>query len=547
MRTVTDVLAWCLRVLARWAAGQHWDGRPRSDATFWCDGTQGEPGWWGTGRESRWVLLAGWKRTGLRLAAAAALVGLWRWRHVTEWALALVGGPVLGLALWGRVLAARLWRHRRTLERPMASALAPYLGVPARTVEAGLAVEPGFEDAAGGEHVAAVELPDHWAATPDQKTRVEQVIQARLGVDLKWQWRTHHYPMVVNATRAPVPPTLVRFADVRAELEACPDGKVLLGVAADGSRRYWDTATEDPMIAIHGGSRRGKTSLLLMLAAQELRRGAERVTGIDPKRVSLLPLAGCGPAVELHNDPRDIEAMWAGIASFRALVEDRYDILAADPTQEFRRALLIIDEVSMFAAMSTALWRKVKAKSDPALPPVWEDVAAIVWMGAQARAHAIVAGQRLDYQVLGGMLGSFGVRMLAGYGPQDYTRLVGQTPFLRSQKPRGRFLLYAGGELDWVQLIKADDPDGDYSALRSWVLDGRQGASDVGASVAHATGDVIGLPAGAAHLGLSVDAFRKRRERSGAVPGEFRVGNRPAWKPADLDRWAGRQAELSPS
>jgi hypothetical protein len=298
------------------------------------------------------------------------------------------------------------------------------------------------------------------------------------------------------------------------------------------------------MIAIHGGSRRGKTSLLLLIAAQELRRGAERVTGIDPKRVSLLALAGCGPAVELHNDPRDVPGMWAGVARFRALVEQRYDLLTDDPTREFAPALLIIDEVSMFAGMSAAHWRKVKAKSDPALPPVWDDVSAVVWMGAQANAYAVAAGQRLDYQILGGMLGSFGVRMLAGYGPADYARLVGVPPYLRSQKPRGRFLLYTGGELDWIQLVFGE-PD----ELRAWVLDGRQGGSDVGERVGSATSDVIaGLAAGAEYLGLSEAAFRKRRERQGTVPGEFRVGNQPAWKPADLDRWAGRpEAERVPS
>jgi hypothetical protein len=532
------------QVLGRWAIGKHWHGQARSDATFWRDGTQGESGWWGLGRESRWVLLAGWKRAGLRLAAAVAAAGLLdpHWRQPTEWALALVLGPAAGLAMWRAVGRVRLWQHRATLERPLASALAPFLGIAPRAAEAALAVEPGYADAAGGEHVAALSLPDHWAAVPDQRTRVEQVIQARLGVDVKYAWRTAQHPMVLNVTRAPVPPVRVPFADMRAEMEACPPARLLLGVTADGSRRYWDRASEDPMIAIHGGSRRGKTSLLLLIATQELRRGAERVTGIDPKRVSLLALAGCGPAVELHNDPRDVPGMWAGVARFRALVEERYDLLTDDPTREFAPALLIIDEVSMFAGMSAAHWRKVKAKSDPALPPVWDDVSAVVWMGAQANAYAVVAGQRLDYQILGGMLGSFGVRMLAGYAPQDYARLVGLPPFQRSQKPRGRFLLYAGGELDWVQLVKVDDPDGDYSALRAWVLDGRRGASDLAANGQHATCDVIGLAAGAEHLGLSVDAFRQRRVRDGAVPGEFRVGNQPAWKRADLDRWASRQA-----
>jgi hypothetical protein len=523
------------RVLTRWATGRHWHGRSMSDATFWADGTQGEPGWRGMGRESRWVLLAGWKRAGLRLAVVAAAAGLAHrpWRHVTEWVLALVLGPVLGLAAWRGMLTVRLWRHRATLERPMASALAPFLGVPPRTVEAGLAVEPGFVDVAGGEHVAAVELPDHWAATADQKARVQEVIAARLGVDLKYAWRTASYPMVLNVTRAPVPPSRVLLGDVLAELAAAPPHLVLLGRAPDGTMHTWDRSAEDPHIAIHGGSRRGKTSLLLSLAAQDLARGGQ-VVAIDPKRVSLMGLAGL-PGVTLLNDPRDVHAMWDGIAGFRMEIEDRFEALAADPTLEFPRLTLLVDEVSMFAGMSAQLWRAEKSRSDPVQPPVWDDVAAGVWMGAQVHAHVVVAGQRLDFKILGGMLGSFGVRMLAGYGPQDFARLVGQPPYLRSQKPRGRFLLYEGGELTWLQLIF-----GEPEQWRAWVLDSRQGAPDLVADVEAATSDVIGLAAGAEYLGLSADAFRKRRERSGSVPGEFRVGNQPAWKRADLDRWAGR-------
>jgi hypothetical protein len=538
-RTVTDVLAWCLagclRVLARWAVGKHWHGQARSDATFWCDGTQGEPGWWGTGRESRWVLLAGYKRAGLRLAVAAALVGLWRWRHVTEWALALVVGPVLGLVLWGRVLAVRLWRHRRTLERPMAAALAPFLGVAPRTVEAGLAVEPDFEDAAGGEHVAAVELPDHWAATGDQKARVQEVMQARLGVELKWQWQTSRYPMLLNVTRAPVPPSLVPLAEVLAELDARPTHKVLLGRAADASLHWWNRASEDPMVAVHGGSRRGKTSLLLSLASQELARSG-LVTAIDPKRVSLMALAGC-PGFTLANDPRDIHGMWQNVTEFRSLIEDRYEALASDPTIEFPYALLIIDEVSMFAGLTRQAWLAEKPKSAPPLAPVWDDVATCCWLGAQCRAHVVVAGQRLDYQILGGMLGSFGTRLLAGYLPQDYVRLVGVPPVLRSQKPRGRFLLYqAGGDPTWLQLTL-----GSPEAWRDYVLERVRSGSDLGATAGTGTrdsGELVGLAAAAAHLGMEVEAFRKARQRR-PVPGETvgPDGRSPAWPAGALTAW----------
>ena len=543
------------RVLARWATGRHWDGRPRSDASFFRDGMQGEPAWWGAGREARWHLWAGWKRAGLRLVVLAALWGLWRWRGGTEWVLALAGGPLAGLWLWGRVVAVRRWRRLRTLERPMALALAPYLGTSPREVEAALTVQPGYADASTGEHIGSLALPDHWAATADQRRMVEEVIQARFGVDLHYQWRTASYPMVLNMARAPVPPVLVPFAEMREVIEARELGKVLLGVAADGTLRDWDTASEDPHIAIHGGSRRGKTTLLLLTAGQVIRQwdrlplpayapecAAGRVTAVDPKRVSLLALAGV-PGVELLNDPRDVAGMWAGVARFRELVDARYEALTADPTAEFRRALLILDEVSQLSGMWAHYWRHVKARSDPALPTVWDDVATSVWMGAQCHAHVIVAGQRLDYQILGGMLGSFGVRMLAGYGPQDYARLVGVPPFLRSQKPRGRFLLYAGGELDWIQLVFAEPGE-----VRSWLLGARDGAPDLAADMRPATGDmVVGLAAGAEYLEVSVDAFRKRLERQGRPAGEFRVGNQPAWKRADLDRWAGRVTEPSAS
>ncbi len=525
--TLTDVLRWCLRVLARWAAGRHWHGRAMSDATFWCNGTQGEPGWWGTGRESRWVLLAGWKRAGLRLVVAAALVGLWRWRQGTEWALALVGGPVLGLALWRCVLAVRLWRHRRTLERPLAAALAPFLGVAPRTVEAGLSVEPGFEDAAGGEHVAAVELPDHWAAVPDQKARVEQVIHARLGVDLKHAWRTSAYPMVLNVTRAPTPPAMVRWAEVLDEIEACPPGKVLLGVDPAGVIRYGDLQLDDPHWAVNAGSRRGKTTLLLSTAVQTLRQAAavelppgapecarEGVTGVDPKRVSLDALAGV-PGVELYNDPRDIEGMWAGIAAFRQLMEDRVDAYQADRTTEFRRRLLIIDEVNQCSAMWDHHWRQAGNKG---VPPVWDDIATVAWMGAQFRCNIMVVGQRLDGPTLKGLRDSFGVRLLAGYTPQQYAFLVGLPPYPRPQRPRGRFLLFEGGELSWLQLVY-----GEPGELRDYAMAGRVGAADLARGGSHGTvtdAALVGLREAVERgvLRCSLDAARRARADDPAFP-----------------------------
>jgi hypothetical protein len=555
-------IVWLARLAWRFFSGRHLDGRARSDATFWRTGSEplGEQYW--ASRGSWWAMRAGKHRLMVRVVAAAIGVGLWRWRQGTEWALALTGGPLLGLASWRACRAVVLWRHRRQLERPMSAALSPYLGVSPMAVESGLRVRPDYMDADGGEHLAALSLPDHWAATPDQRKLVEQVMEARFGVGLKFQWRTASYPMVLNVTRAPVPPGLVRLADWLDRIATLPLERIMLGLDAERSPRDWDTSREDPHIAIHGGSRRGKTSVLLLITVQIIRKWAlavlrpgspactaGRVCYIDPKRVSSASLAGV-PGVELHNDPRDVDGMWAGVAAFRELVEDRYDALAADPTLEFQPALLVIDEVSQFAGMSAMHWRATKAKSDPALPPVWNDVATAVWMGAQARAHVVVAGQRLDYAILGGMLGSFGVRLLAGYTPQDYARLVGQPPFLRSQKPRGRFLLYEGGECTWLQLVKVDDPDGDYTALRDWALGGPRGP-DLDAMPGTGTRDareVVGLAAAAELLGMELEAFKKARQRR-PVPGETAGpdGRTPAWPADALTRWRAERPSANRS
>jgi hypothetical protein len=467
---------------------------------------------------------------------AVVLAGLLRWRAGTELTLALVGGPLAGLWLWGRVEAVRLYQHRRALERPLSAALAPFLGVEPREVEGGLSIDPGYADTGSGEHVAALELPDHWAATRAQREQVQEVISARLGVDVRYQWRTADHPMIVNLTRAAVPPAVVPFAEVRAYLESLPGHLALLGKDAQGEYRNWDRSAEDPHVLLSAGSRRGKTTLLLLLAAQDIRRGADHVTAIDPKRLSLLALANVAPGVRLVNDPRDVPGMWAAVADFAALVGERYDELAKDPTREHPRALLILDEVSQLSAMFARHWRKIKAPGDPTQPPVWDDVATVLWMGAQANCHVIIAGQRIDFKLLGGLLGSLGLRLLAGYSVQDFKRLVGLTPVVPSQRPRGRFLYFDGSDdLAWLQLVKAS-PD----EIRDWILAGRA-TSDLGQNLRPATGDtLIGLAAGAAHLGLSVSAFRKRLEREGRPAGEFRAGNQPAWLSADLDTWAGR-------
>jgi hypothetical protein len=538
----------------RFAAGRHLDGVRRTDATWSAAATRVlHP----TGRASGWAHLPERTRAAIRLAAltlAGAETALWLKARPAAppltIALMLAMAGAVGWHAWRRIERAR---HHREVISPAAAALAPFLGTTPRNVEAGLKIRRDYADANGGEHIASLALPDHYAATPDQKAKVMDIMANRLGVDLKPHWQTSRYPMVLTLHRAPTPPSMVRFATQLARIEALPPDKIMLGIAADGQPRDWDRSAEDPAIAFHGGSRRGKTNLLLLIAAQEIRKwrhrppaenapacAAGRVTYIDPKQVSAMVLAGL-PGVDLCNQgARDIPGMWAGAARFAQLVNDRYDALAEDNTLEFQDSLLIIDELSMFSGMSARHWAATRERTDPAEPPVWADLATVVWMGAQVRARAIVAGQRLDFRILAGLLGSFGIRLLAGFLPQDYMRLVGVLPVPRSQKPRGRFLLFAGDEPEWIQAPFAKPEE-----YRSWVLaDDREPAVDLARSTSYGTW-VTGHAAAAQYLELSIDAFRQRIKRQGRPDGELRVGNQPAWRPADLDRWAGRGEQIA--
>ncbi len=200
----------------------------------------------------------------------------------------------------------------------------------------------------------------------------------------------------------------------------------------------------------------------------------------------------------------------------------------------------------MFAGLARQAWQREKAKSDPALAPVWDDVAACCWLGAQCRAHVVVAGQRLDYQILGGMLGSFGTRLLAGFQATDYVRLVGVPPVQRSQKPRGRFLLYqSGGEPTWLQLMLGSPEE-----WRDYVLERTRGRPELREEPSPGTRNntplVVGLAAAAAVLGMSEPAFKKARQRR-PVPGEIIQDGRPAWPAKALAGWRESRPSLSDS
>jgi FtsK/SpoIIIE family len=451
------------RIIVRFASGHALNGEHHTDAGFFRRGVRiRHP----SGHASNWSHMPHATRAVIRWTALIALIaaayGLFTDRSVTL--IALVAGIALGIGLVSararKVIRAH--HHVRSMHSPLSVALSPLLGVTPNVVSDSLDIRRDYASAKSNEMIGSLVLPGHWAANPAERESAEHLIQSRLGVECMFDWQVDKHPMMLSIRRAPIPPKLVKLSDMLPVIHALEPGHILLGVTGRGERIGWDLNSEEPHLMVQATSRRGKTRLLLLIVCQMLFQGAEHIIALDPKRVGLDNVLTGIPGVEIHSHPKRVDQMWAGIRKMRVIMDDRIDQLAEDRTLDgsFRKALLVIDEVSMFSAMSKLYWDETRdPKTTKATPVIWQDVAAIVWEGAQVGVHCLVFGQRLESSTLGGMLESFGTRLLAGYTKRGYDRLVGITPMPPSQKPRGRFLYFDGETLTFIQTILGQDDE----------------------------------------------------------------------------------------
>lgn len=569
----------------RYLSGQPLDGRRRTDGSFVHPGTRSlTPG---VVRFSRWSGYPGWQRAGIRvstLALAALALDGWITHPTLTRNLALLSAWATGSAATWR--GYQRWRDRRHWFHtvlPLHLALAAYLALPASARPRDYLRVP-VNYARSHDARTTITLPPTWTGNPGVRKELATLVMEKLELsssDAEWDLEMKRSP-TLTIKLSHKPPKTVSWSDELATLAACRPGQLFIGRDKLGHAFYWDLAVgEDPHagFSIHTGL--GKSTLMMALTAQLLHQDHRAsVTYIDPKMVSADALAGV-PGLTLVNDPRNVGAMWEAIEGSLALMDERRDALAADPTATFARHMLILDEVNMFATMSRSHWLKVKPKGAPATPAIWDVIAALIWQGRQFGVHLVLLGQRLDERATGGigLRDSLGFRGLAGFRANQWLMLVGTVPIPRAQKGKGRWIYDDGESSTWVQNVYPSAQD-----LRSWALDrqvaptpnletlaGTEAGTGVGSPVVTvtvlsdvkgptsslpaetpelptppvaATAWIIGREAGAAHLHISLAAFDKRRERR-PIPGETRRRNQPAWTEADLDAWSTVTEEIS--
>jgi hypothetical protein len=538
-----------LAVLLVWRhfTGHHYSGRHHTDAGWFTPGTVALS----PGRVGRFWFLPRIVRAGIRLAATAlalaAAYGLLADRADTLGAMADAGAAGLLAGTWAAWRAFRRRRVDRDLITPLSYLLAPLLSLSEPQARKAIDIRPGYAAIREGE-VGSVTVPPRFGLTADQRAAVEAAITSKVPAELEFAWRTHGRERSLSLLASPRPPSMVPWADHAALMEACSPGQVLIGLDRYARPFYGSFAIDDPHWGFSCGSGRGKSTFLMAVIAQIFHNDPMATgLGIDPKITSFAPLVGV-PGFTVASNPNNPEEMWKAITGFEAMMQGRLADRAADPTVEFPVALLLLDEINQFSAMISAYWRGVKESGDPSVPPIWLKIAAVLWMGRVANCHVIAVGQRLDDKATGqiGLRDSLGFRGLAGYRPNQWDMLIGTRPRPKSQKPKGRWIYDDGQAQTWVQNIYGSD-----SELREWAMHGRRDASIVAGTVLASTDAptgtgtwAVGLPAGAAAVGLPVETFRKRRQRAPGhvIPGEVRQGNRPAWLLSDLASWAGQDA-----
>ena len=476
----------------KFLAGLPLHGHTVTDATYWRaankDLTQAKT-------VGPWLKLPGWKRRLIRTGPVLAVAGLMVSWWLAAAALAVLL-PFLAAAFSGRakrrlrrVLGwGRLWgrlRHRDRVQT-MGMLLSSVTGTSSSSVEKGVTWNPDYTDAKPGEEVARWVLPRGFKATAGEKAMAQEVWQSRVGFSLTFSWQLDADEPVLAMKRAFELPKLVHLHEVLAKVEALPEHKTAIGLDDRGGLVCWDWNVENPHGLLNAGSRHGKTETEMAMVGQVLRKGG-KVTYVDVKRVSIQGLKGL-PNLTLCDNPRDMVGIWLTIDAWGKDLDDRIDDRTKDPTCEFDRDLLVLEEVNQLSEMfdefwenwpeedeewrGTILWKPKHAKKTP---PIWRVVKHGVWEGAFAKKNVLIAGQNIEAQTVKGVRNSIGMRLMGGYQPQNWKALVGTTPIPPAPPQKGRWCMINGSSQTWVQALIADlDASKSAAIWRDYARNGRR-------------------------------------------------------------------------
>lgn len=484
--------------------GRPMDNVVRTDATFFHAATTGYP--------SRWLRMAGWKRSVLRIALTYAfLLTLFcalTWlsgAHARVLRIALenacafcaVCAPSVitsairsyGLRIPVRVRiecdqeeggTERAWELRtvvqgrrawnREVVRPLARALAGTLSRsyhPAHAHEWVSVPRDYMKETTTG---VVISLPATFTGADERAMkRVVRTAQSKLALtELAAHWSMGGAQPMLTLKPLPAPPPGLTFTDVRTQLEAAPPFSPFLGVVAGGEGLNMLMHDDGPHLALSAATGAGKTTTLKVLIMQYLHWGWGVIV-LDWK-VSAANAWLCDlPGVKYLTDIEDIHDMGVRIG-------EEVDIRKVSGMTGRANVVVVRNEWNATAELLADWWADYRAHLEPeerrvtsAKSPATRGYSRVSFAGREFGITDVVEAQRLSARVFNGnadVREQYRNKLMARYSQSTVKMLVGDLkPFPRASKTMGRWTVVAGEEVHIVQIPYVTDQEAREFAL----------------------------------------------------------------------------------
>jgi hypothetical protein len=380
--------------------------RPKSDATYWRDGTTiHEHAYWGAPQAWHWKL-AGWKKHAAVVTAAAVVLAYLTHRTATLTVLAILTAA----GIWWLI---RNWRFRRDWVNPYNRELPPGVTVRklARDRTRAVLTLGGFIDDKGQQQIMAV-------------TAAKLHLPGTLAAD----WRQHGKRPEVTITVVPPPPGYVSFADIRELADAAAEHEIVFGLGRKNVPGVISVDSDSPHIGLSMGSGDGKSVTARNAACQLAHHGALIIV-LDSKFVSQHWAAGL-PNVAYARTPQEIHdlAIWMAsevdrrkqLALWHADVEG---IVHANPGP---RIVAILEELNVTQHELAAYWKSINGKGRS---PAVTALDKVSFIGRQVLVNLVYIGQRLSAKATSGGSGdareNLGVLLMSNPAASTWKMLVG--------------------------------------------------------------------------------------------------------------------------
>lgn len=419
--------------------------------------------------------------------------------------------------------------------------------------------------------IGSFTVPDHFQATAAERKAIREYLGTRLPFDIELEWQLQTPPLRVIIHQAPQLLTRVTLDDILPEIRSCKDHEFVLGLAAHRKPVIVSLNDDSPHIACSAGSGAGKSTLAKVIAIQVLHRGG-RVFFIDRKGSHKWAVGLPGVTYCLKAD-----AMHGVLVGLAKLADQRNTeaFIRPEGWNPGERVLVIFEEINATIGLLKDYWDGIREKGEPTKSPAIQAFRELTYMGRSAKVHVFGVAQMLTAQAVGGPEAreSFGIRCLARYSANNWKMLAPQCPMPRLSTEPGRWQVVVGNTVTATQValigtqqsrsfVLAGTPApadelipvpalvGVHGQLHESENVGLPGPEGVHGQPTWTTEEspvgelVIGLDAAAEVVGLPRDTFIKRRHRAGGtLPGETKVGKRPAWDETELKQWAASTAQ----